>query len=80
MFKYGCLHFPTTTFPCPTHTHLLPSIPAPLGSVHGFLIHVHLHPFPFFLRLFPFPLPTGYSEFVVYFNVSGYILLVSLFC
>ena len=23
MFKYSCLHFPTTTFPCPTHPHLL---------------------------------------------------------
>ena len=80
MFKYNCLHFPTTTFPCPTHTHLPPSIPLPLVIVHGSLIHVHLHPFPFFPMLFPSPLPSSYCQFVANFNVSGYILLASLFC
>ena len=80
MFEYSCLHFLITTFPHPTHTHLSPSIPPCLGSVHGSLIHVNLHPFPFFPMLFPFPLPSGHCQFVVDFNVSGYIWLASLFC
>ena len=32
MFEYSCLHFPTTTFPCPTHTHLPSLIPPLLGG------------------------------------------------
>ena len=56
MFEYSCLHVLTTTFPRPTHAHLPPSIPPPLGSLSVSLIHVHLCPILFFLTLFPSPL------------------------
>ena len=76
--KYSCLHFPATTFPCHTHTHLPPSILTPFGFVHGCFIHVPWWPFPFFPPFPPFP--SGYCQFVFYFRISGYILLACLFC
>ena len=80
MFEYICLHFSTTSFPYPTHLHLPTSVLPPFGLVHGSFIHVHLQPFPVFPLIFPSPLPSGYCQFVLYFNVSGYILLAYLFC
>ena len=76
-------HFPfsifSTTFPCPTHPHLSPSILLPFGFVHGSFTHVHLQPFLFFPTLFAFPLPSGYCQFVLNFSVSGYILFACFF-
>ena len=36
VFKYSCLHLPATTFPPPTHPHLLPSILTPSLAGPGF--------------------------------------------
>ena len=57
LFKYSCLHFPATTFSCPTHPHLPPSTLLPFGFVHGSFIHVPWQPFPFFHPLSPTPTP-----------------------
>ena len=46
---------------------------------HVSFIHVPWWTFPYFLPLSLSPLPSGYCQFVLYFNVSGYILLTSLF-
>ena len=35
LFRYSCLHFPATTFPCPAHPHLPPSILPPLALSMG---------------------------------------------
>ena len=67
-------------FPPPTHPHLPPSILSPFGFVHVSFIHFHLPPFPFFPMLFPSSLPSGHCQFVLNFNISGYILLDYLFC
>ena len=41
LFKYSCLHFPTTSFHHPTHPHLPPQFcPPPFGFVHESFIHV----------------------------------------
>ena len=80
LFKYSCLHFPDTTFPCSIHPHLPTSILPPFGFVHGSVIRVPWWPFPFFPPLSPSYLPPGYYQFVLYFNVSGYILMAYLFC
>ena len=37
-------------------------------------------PFPIFPLLPPSPNPSGHCQFVLYFHVSGYILLACLFC
>ena len=66
-------------FPCPTHPHLQLSILSLFDFVHGFFIHVPWLPFPFF-PCYPLPSSPGYCQFVLYFNVSGYILLPCLFC
>ena len=76
LFKCSCPHFPTTTyFPLPHASRLPPSILPSSGFVHGSFIHVPWWPFPFFPPLSPSPLPSGYCHFVLYFNVSGCILL-----
>ena len=72
--------FSTTTFPCPTYPHLLPSILPPFGFVHGSFIHDPWQPFPFFPLSSPSPVPAGHGQFVLYFHVSGCILLACLFC
>ena len=72
--QVSCLHFPCTTFPAP------PSILPHFGFVYGSFIHVPWLPLPFFPLLSLSPLPSGYWKFVLYFNVSGSILLVCLFC
>ena len=40
LYKYSCLHFPATIFPCPIHLHIPPSILSPFDFVHGPFIHV----------------------------------------
>ena len=80
LVKYSCLHFPTMTFLCSTYCHLPPLILPTFGFVHRSFIHVPWRPFPFFPPLSLSPLLSGYHQFVPYFNASGYILLVCLFC
>ena len=62
-----------------SHPHLPPSILTRFSFVHGSFIHVLWWPFPFFPPLFLSFLPSGYCQFVLYFNVSGYILLACLY-
>ena len=79
LFNYSCPHFSPITLSCPTHLPH-PILPAPLVCIHGSFIHVPwLDPSPSF-PLFPYLLPCGYCQFVLYFHVSGYILLSCLFC
>ena len=52
----------------------------PLWFVHGSFIHVPWQPSLFFPPLSPSLLPSGYCQFVLYFNVSHYILLPYFFC
>ena len=80
LFKYSCLHFPTTTIPGPTHPHLPPSILLPFGFVHGSFKHVPWQPFSFILPLSPTTVHSGYYQFVLYFSVYGGISLACLFC
>ena len=73
---------PFPTYHCPL-PHPFPSPTAillPFGFVHVSFIYVPWWPFPYFPPL-PFSsLPSGCCQFVLYFNVSGYILLACLFC
>ena len=82
--KYSCLHSPPPTLPCPTHPHLSPSILSLFGFVHVSFIHVPwwplLLPWWPFHPVIPSHLSSGYCQLVLYFNVSGYILLACLFC
>ena len=73
---------PFFPYPSPptTQPHLPPLILPLFGFVHESFIHVPWWPFPFFPLLSPFPFPSGYCPFVLYFNVSGCILLACLFC
>ena len=79
MFKYSCLHFPPPIPPTPaiptshpwSHPHLVLSM-CPL-----YLFLKTLPPFP---TIIPSHLPSGYCQFVLNFNVSGYILFACLFC
>ena len=62
--------------PQTTHTRLPHSIlPTPIVIVHESFIHIPGWPFPVFAPLVPSPHPSGYCQFVLYFHVSGYILL-----
>ena len=78
LFKYSCLHpHPPPRHP-PPHTSLLSTLkPTPFGFVH---YTCSLTAFLLFPLLSLAPLPSGYCQFVLYFNVSGYILLACLFC
>ena len=78
LFKYSCLHFLPTTPPHPSHPHLPPSILAPFGFVYVSFIYVPDNPSPFSC-IIPSHLLSGYCQFVLNFNVSGYILLACLF-
>ena len=81
LFKNSCLHSPQTTphtSPTPTsHPRSYPPLVLSMGPLYMFLHN----PSPSFL---PLPsshtLPSSYCQFVLYFNVSGYILLTCLFC
>ena len=76
-FKYSCLHFLP---PHPATPSLPPTLePTPFGFGHVSFICVPWWSFPYFRPLSLSPLPFGYCHFVLYFNVSGYILLGCLF-
>ena len=75
LFKYRCLHLTPSNYPKPHTSPILP----PLGLVHVSFKHVPWWPFPFFPLLSPSPLPSGYCQIILYFSVSGYILLSYLF-
>ena len=47
LFKYSCLHFPSTTPPRPSHPHFLPLILPCFGFVHVSFIYVPENPSPF---------------------------------
>ena len=67
---------------CLLHPSPLPHsiLPPTVVFAHGSFITVPWWPFSFFSQLSPLPLPSGYCQFVLNFNVSGYILLAYLFC
>ena len=69
---YSPLHY---LLPPPTFNFPLPCCLCPWA-----FIHVPWWPFPSFAQLFLSPLPSGYCQFLLYFHVSGYILLAGLFC
>ena len=76
LFNYSCLHLPST-IPAPSQIHLPPVLPPlPLGFVHLSFIVVSENLTP----IIPSQFPSGYCQFVLNFNVSGYILLACLFC
>ena len=64
----------------PTHPYFPHSILLPFGFVHGSFIYIPSQSFPFFPLLSPSPQPSSYSQFVLYFNVSDYVLFACLFC
>ena len=79
LFKYSYLHFHPNMSPL-----LYPSLPptlklTPFGFVHVSIIHVPWWPFPYYPLLSLSPLLSGYWQFVLYFNVSGCILIAFLF-
>ena len=63
--------------PNPSHPHSPPLILPPSGFVYVSFIHVPQNPAPFTLVIFSH-LPSGYCQFVLHFNVSGYVLFVCL--
>ena len=79
LFKYSCSIFtPLRLLP---HSSWLSTLePTPFGIVYVSVIHVLWWTFPYFPPLSPSLLPSGYCQFVLYFNISGYILLACLFC
>ena len=84
-YFYCCSSTVVSIFPPPLSPALLtptshPQSFPPFGFVHGSFIHVPWRSFPFFSPLFPSPLPSAYCQFVLYFHVSGSILLACLFC
>ena len=54
--------------------------PTPFGFIHVSFIYVPWKPFPYFPLLPCSLLPSGYCQFLLYFSVSGSILLACLFC
>ena len=64
----------------PHHTHCLPPLnPLPL-ALSMCPSYMFLDAPPHYPLLSPFPLFSGYSHIVLYFNISGCILLACLFC
>ena len=72
LFKYSCLHFPP-------HSPLPQPYPPPL-VLSMCPLQLFLKTLPPFPRIIHSHLPSGYCQFVLNFNVSGYILLACLFC
>ena len=74
LFKYNCLHFHPTT-------SLAPPIPASHPRNYSLwfcpcvLYICSLMALPLLSPIIPLSLLSGYCQFVLYFNVSGYILL-----
>ena len=62
-----------------TETQPSPLILPHFGFAHVSFIHVPENP-SLSPHNCPLPLPSGYCQFGLYFNVSGYILLACLFC
>ena len=81
LFKYSCLHFSLhhSLPPFPSYPYLPSSILPPFGFVHVSFIRVPSQPLHFSPTLSLSPLPSGYCQGVLYFNVSGCILLACLF-
>ena len=85
-FFYCCSSTVVSVFPSPLppllHRPLpLPTLhPTPLLLCPCVLYTCSLMTLPLFPPSFPSPTLSGYSQFVLYFNVSGYILLACLFC
>ena len=79
LFTYSCLHFPNTTPPTPatptSHPECYPSLAMSMCPLHMFLTTL-----PSFPPIILSHLPSGYCQFVLNFNVSGYIFLGCLFC
>ena len=69
--------FPHHHSPHHNHPHFLLLILPTFGFVHVSFIHVPSWPFPYFAPLSLSPTPSGYCQFVLYFSVSGYILLAN---
>ena len=74
--------FPFSSPPWPLpHPSPPPTLdPTPFGFVYVSFIHVPWWPFPYVPPLSFSPFPSGPCQFVLYFNVSSYILLACLFC
>ena len=81
LFNYCCpQHPPFLTSNLPTLTSHIQSSPLPLSLSMGPLYMLLDKPCPPFPLLSPSTLPFRYCQFVLYFHVSGYILLAHLFC
>ena len=78
-FKYRCLHFHPTMPPRPTHPRLLP-LNYPLWLCPCVPYTCFLMALPLLSPIIPLPRHSVYCQFVLYFNVSGYISLTCLFC
>ena len=77
LFNYSCPIVPPLLSPAlPTPASHIQS--SPIVFVHVSFLHGPWWPFPVF-SLF-FPLPSSHCQFVLYFHVSGSILLTFLFC
>ena len=63
----------------PTPTSHIQSYPHPVVAVRGSFKRVLWRACPFIPR-YPCPLPSGHCEFVLYFHVSGSVLLACFFC
>ena len=74
--------FSPVTLPCPTHPPNPTFNPPLTHCLCPWVLYTYSlpWPFPFFLPLKPFALPSGHCQFVLYFHVSGSILLIHLFC
>ena len=78
--NYSCPHCPqllSPALPSPIPTSILPTpLSLSLGPLYMFLDLT----LPFFSPLSCSSLPSGYCHFVLYFHVSGSILLTCFFC
>ena len=79
MFIHSCPHFPlplspALNTPSPTFNPPSPSLCLSMGPLYMLFEDTS----PFFL-LSPSPLPSGCCQFVLYFHVSGSVLLICLF-
>ena len=70
---FSCLLFP------PPHPPPPPAHPSPLWLCPWALYTCFLMTLPFLSPLLSSPLSSGYCQFVLYFNVSAYILLTDFF-
>ena len=78
-FKYGFLYFPPQLPPVPANPTSNPGS-YPLWLCPCVLYTGSLMTLLLFSPIIPSHLPSGYCESVLYFSVSGYMLLACLFC